>query len=391
MARAAAGWSSVAAPADLSGLGDEPVVHSGGMSMFIPAPAKRGKTKPRKARKGKGKGKGAAKAPSPAPAPAPMRVVVSYGRRGKQQKEAQPTPASPVVTPVHSPEKPEPPLLATETAGTPLFLLAHGNPSTVRSEFGTPSKNKKPADSAPAAGTRRRRRKAAALQGVRRIHGKSLDKPDAEPAGESCEALQSANAALRKQLDDAADQLASRQETLRALAEPSPVEKPPADTRISVNGRRTKTERARRKRQMILARGLGTTRKELRELRSEVVASQDVFAAHMAEALRRLASASASAIRGQDRPQTPSANSSSMAIVARVEQVAEMQHSVVNTLRELVGTGSLVMASPDQAARAPQAAHAPANGGASGKKSFFRPPRINLANQANGRAGRSRL
>ena len=54
-------------------------------------------------------------------------------------------------------------------------------------------------------------------------------------------------------------------------------------------------------------------RKELRELRSEVVASQDVFAAHMAEALRRLASASASAIRGQDRPQTPSANSSSMA------------------------------------------------------------------------------
>ena len=389
MARAAAGWSSVAAPADLSGLGDEPVVHSGGMSMFIPAPAKRNKGKPRKTRKGKGKGKSAAKSPSPAPAP--MRVVVSYGRRGKQQKEAQPQPASPVVTPVHSPEKPEPPLLATETAGTPLFLLAHGDPSTVRSEFGTPSK--KAADSAPAAGsrTRRRRRKAAALQGVRRSHGKSLVKPDAEPAGESCEALQSANAALRKQLDDAADQLASRRQTLRALAEPSPAEKPPADTRISANGRRTKTERARRKRQMILARGLGTTRKELRELRSEVVASQDVFAAHMAEALRRLASASASAIRGQDRPQTPSANSSSMAIVARVEQVAEMQHSVVTTLRELVGTGSLVMVGHDQAAQAPQAAHAPANDDASGKKSFFRPPRINLANQANGRAGRSRL
>ena len=79
-----------------------------------------------------------------------------------------------------------------------------------------------------------------------------------------------------------------------------------------------------------------------------------------------------------------------MAIVARVEQVAEMQHSVVNTLRELVGTGSLVMVG-HQAAQAPQAAHAPASDDASGKKSFFRPPRINLANQANGRAGRSRL
>ena len=105
-----------------------------------------------------------------------------------------------------------------------LFLLALGDQSTVRSEFGTPSK--KAADSAPAAGsrTRRRRRKAAALQGVRRSHGKSLDKPDAEPAGESCEALQSANAALRKQLDDAADQLASRRQTLRALAERWPGE-----------------------------------------------------------------------------------------------------------------------------------------------------------------------
>jgi hypothetical protein len=278
----------------------------------------------------------------------PSRKRHAHHRRSKEQV------LSPSVTPVTSPAgdgKHQNMLLATETEGTPLYLLTHGDPALLRQEFLESSQPAVAPPPPPPSKAMRRRsslppsrlRSPARRDQVRNLADdlavEDLDTPPLTQAGESAKTLQSRNEDLRKQLETAAAQLASRRQTLRTLAvatrtakATAVLERAPEDgATVSVPGpaerKPKKTERARLRRSMLLARGLGTTRLELKQLREEVVSVQQQMVQETAAAVAQVSAAVANA---EGSSGTVIASSSKM------EQFIEMQQSVANMLRDIM-------------------------------------------------------
>ena len=189
------------------------------------------------------------------------------------------------------------------------------------------------------------------------------DVPSAEDLGQqprtdfsgicdSTTALERRNNELHGQLEAAIAQLASKRLTKRMLSRSTRVDLDVAQagtasspnlhsdldntvaqagaaspSSVNLDIKAQKVQRARLKRSMLLARGLGTTRLELKQLREDVVSAQkqmaqeiDAVIAHMSAAVANAGNAHADAVVGG----------------ARVEQFMDVQMSVATSLRELV-------------------------------------------------------
>lgn len=170
-------------------------------------------------------------------------------------------------------------------------------------------------------------------------------------ASESTVTLQSRNNDLRGQLEAARAQLASKRVRLQMLsrstasnvATAAQINTPPSRAQSELNATLTqdtalsprvhsgakvgKVNRARLKRSMLLARGLGTTRLELKQLREDVISAKQQMAQEIDAAVIQVSAAVAA-----------TANTQADAAVSRtrMEQCMDMQLSITTTLRDLV-------------------------------------------------------
>lgn len=171
-----------------------------------------------------------------------------------------------------------------------------------------------------------------------------------EAASESTETLQNRNHDLRGQLEVAMALLDAKRQTLRALSssahadkadKAAPADEPPlarggvAATTVPPSGEEAmrsnvktkRIQRARLKRSMLLARGLGTTRLQLKQLRQDVVSAQQQLAQEMDAVVSQVSAAVANV--GSSRGDVIVSSS-------RMAEFMEMQMCAATMVKDLI-------------------------------------------------------